>query len=220
MNKEMERANNAELSLSTAKDELHRLTVTTEAEKREVKVQAREAAQLMEKKRSEEFRVALNEKEETIQSLIQKADTLACDFQKRSDSAEDANRKLLKEKYDADTKIEHMQYSFEGKEKELDCLVKDIETLRSKLKTSEGMNNCRFQFFHRIHFNLFCQDEKRKLERKFHQSELRIASLEKGNEGQEEMINKAEALRRAAESAVTLEKDTLAIHKTQLEQVC
>lgn len=74
---------------------------------------------------------------------------------------------------------------------------------------------CNLIFYH---FTLSVESE-RKLKEKLHQTELRVASLDKAVEGHEEMSKKADCLRRAAESAITLEKETSTMLKSQLEKV-
>jgi len=128
-----------ETSLLAVKEELRELSATMEAEKREVLLQAGESAQAAEKKRSEEFRNALNAKEDIIQNLNEKLESVSNDFQKRYEKAEESNRNLLKDKYSVDTKNEQLQCAIESKDATISSLQQSIDLSNEKLKVTEGM---------------------------------------------------------------------------------
>lgn len=131
-----------ETSLSAVREELRELSATMEAEKREVLLQAGESAQAAEKERSEEFRNALNAKEDIIRNLNQKLESVSNDFQKRYEKAEESNRNLLKDKYSLDTKNEQLQCAIESKDATISSLQKSIDLSNEKLKVNEGMPVC------------------------------------------------------------------------------
>lgn len=131
-----------ETSLSAVREELRELSATMEAEKREVLLQAGESAQAAEKERSEEFRNALNAKEDIIRNLNQKLESVSNDFQKRYEKAEESNRNLLKDKYSLDTKNEQLQCAIESKDATISSLQKSIDLSNEKLKVTEGMPVC------------------------------------------------------------------------------
>mmetsp|Transcript_18645 Transcript_18645/g.28935 ORF Transcript_18645/g.28935 Transcript_18645/m.28935 type:complete len:657 (+) Transcript_18645:896-2866(+) len=199
LDRETERADLAEKSCRAATEELNQLSISTEAEKRELRLQAGEHAQHTERQRNEEFKKLLNEKEEAFRMLHDKMDTTVREMQAKIDSYEEGNRKLLKEKFAAETKCEQLQCSLKSHEKQLETLVENNESCHEKLRVAE--------------------DEKRQVEQKLHQSELQVIALEKTNESQEDVVKKADALRTAAELAVTQEKESLKMYKVQLEQI-
>lgn len=131
-----------ETSLSAVREELRELSATMEAEKREVLLQAGESAQAAEKERSEEFRNALNAKEDIIRNLNEKLESVSNDFQKRYEKAEESNRNLLKDKYSLDTKNEQLQCAIESKDATISSLQKSIDLSNEKLKVNEGMPVC------------------------------------------------------------------------------
>ena len=99
LERETERADLAEKSYRSVTEELNQLSISTEAEKRELRLQAGEQAQHTERQRNEEFKKLLNEKEEAFRMLHDKMDTTVREMQAKIDSYEEANRKLLKEKF-------------------------------------------------------------------------------------------------------------------------
>jgi len=131
-----------ETSLSAVREELRELSATMEAEKREVLLQAGESAQAAEKERSEEFRNALNAKEDIIRNLNEKLESVSNDFQKKYEKAEESNRNLLKDKYSLDTKNEQLQCAIESKDATISSLQKSIDLSNEKLKVTEGMPVC------------------------------------------------------------------------------
>ena len=138
LDKELVRADSAEKALAISDEKLHNLTVATEAEKRELRLQAGESAQVIQKKRSEEFRLAIDEKDEIIRALHEKSEAACLDAQKKYDRVETINRKQLKEKYDADAKIDQLQSTLSARDKEIESLSTSLDGFREELRLSEG----------------------------------------------------------------------------------
>lgn len=135
---ESERANLVEKSFRSVKEELSQLSTATEAEKRELRLQAGEQAQLTEKQRNNEYKRALDEKEEAYRMLRDKMDTSIREMQAKIDSYEEGNRKLLKEKFAAETKCEQLQCSLTSSEKQLKTVIENNESCQGKLRLVEG----------------------------------------------------------------------------------
>jgi len=80
--------------------------------------------------------------------LHDKMDTTVREMQAKIDSYEEGNRKLLKEKFAAETKCEQLQCSLKSHEKQLETLVENNESCHEKLRVAEG----RFSSFLKSNF--------------------------------------------------------------------
>ena len=104
-----------------------------------MRLQAGESAQAVEKKRTEEFRLVIVEKDEIIRELHEKLETLKLESQNRLDSLENTNRKQLKEKYEADSRIDQLQGILDTRESEMETLSKRLDDMSTKFRLSEGI---------------------------------------------------------------------------------
>jgi len=193
-------ANAAEISSKEVNKKLNDMMLSSETEKRELKLEWGERTQKDLRAWEEKYKKLEFEKEEEKTKLAQGHDKLI----------ELLRNKLLRTEKERDD-LNHQRIGLESQVEKLQNTVQLRDDTVGTLKDSLGSLRSQFSVL---------EEDSKLIGKKLHQKELQVAALEQSNESQEKVINQLEALRNAAQDSTSqarLSVDKQTVQITELK---
>uniref|UniRef100_A0A7S4V816 Spindle assembly abnormal protein 6 N-terminal domain-containing protein n=1 Tax=Ditylum brightwellii TaxID=49249 RepID=A0A7S4V816_9STRA len=199
LKQELERAEVAERTATDATERCNQIMLSTETEKRELQLEAKEQMHQEHTKSAEELKRALNEKETEIEKL---KETYCKNKEGSATKIEELERRqdlLLKGKSAAENENDKLNNTMSLRDETIKALTADISSLRTQLQS--------------------VTDEKNMMEKSLHQTQLQVVSLEQSNESQEKVMTQSDLLRKTAEQGSSEARKNLEDQRTQMEEL-
>ena len=196
--KKISLANSAEYSSKETSAKLNQLLMTSETEKRELKLKWNERLQQQSKLWEEKYKKLEEQTENKKQTLIKETEIKLKCTQEKLDKTHKENQKLTQQIFGLESRVEKIQHSLDLKNENIELLNKSVTSLTNKLNSAG--------------------EENKLLEKTLHQRELQVAALEKSNESQEKVMRQLEDLRDAAQNSTiqaksSVDEQTIEIHE-------
>ena len=189
----------AEHSSKIANEKLNKIIMSSETEKRELKLELGERMQQDLKTWEDKYKALENEKENDKKVMIQQYEHKLNCIQEKLEKVDADKEQLTEQKFILESQVEKLQNTLTMKEDTIKSLAENVKTLRIEVANLE--------------------DENKLLEKSLHQRELQIAALEQSNENQEKAMSQLEALRDAAQNSTNQAQSSVDKQTVQITEL-
>lgn len=195
---ETKRAEMAEDLFQQMDAKFHNLTVTSDAEIRETRVQLTDQMQEAIMKQNNKYTCMLHEKEGMLRSLKETMEMKLQRMEEKFKAEESYACELRNENNSLNNMNEELRKTLETREATIKELLFDLTFSKSKIQQLE--------------------QDKDTVDKRLHEAQVRIVALEKSIEGKENVLLQADVYREATDKASAQASENLHIYKTQLEE--